>query len=730
MPGTIEVVQPCEALVAAYIDAGLALVPIPYGLKKPVTDNWQLSENAVYTLDDAAERLSGNIGLAHAYSNPPTCAIDFDDLTKARPWLAERGIDVDALLADPEAVRIDSGREGRAKLLYRLPEPLATLQPAKSGLELRCAAANGNTVQDVLPPSIHPDTGMPYVLLGDPARIPPIPDALLALWRRLEGAKPRGKRLELVKSEDQILRTLSDLGMVRSDQGGGAYWIECPFADQHTNFTGDGETIYYLPNTMGFAQAHFHCFHAHCAERKDHEFMFALLERYKKQTGKPAVWGVRVDTTDPPEEPKAETELAWLLSNAPATIKAYVEWHMQNAFRPHPIFALASALLFVEAFIGRSVRLPRDLRVNLWMLVFAPTESGKGSVIDLAEEALRQLNSKKILPAVPHFTNRFGSYQGMLWKLAANPQVIWTNAEMVKTLLDIMAAKEGTTQHAMGAVLLDLHDAATRSYMAPIDYSGHDSRAKKMDPLVYPFFSAVGLGVTSSIGKFNAAAADDGQLNRFFMLVVDDLPPMGSCQPITPLAAEVVKWAQGIQAKKFVEFFNPDVPPAQTPREAKVLEVYPAFDDDWKREGEYGAQLAQGAPGVWGRYAEKILQVCMLYAVADSMKVTPEGFEWAKRLTHWAVCKFGQHFDDQGGGADDVVGKVRNAFLAFFEKPAAIRHYEKHGHLSSGFIAQHCWPWKDNPRERGVVVRALIEEGLIEEVTLTPSGVGYRRLQA
>jgi hypothetical protein len=42
---------------------------------------------------------------------------------------------------------------GRFKLLYKLPPnvaPLRTVVPVK-GLELRCAAGNGKTVQDVLP---------------------------------------------------------------------------------------------------------------------------------------------------------------------------------------------------------------------------------------------------------------------------------------------------------------------------------------------------------------------------------------------------------------------------------------------------------------------------------------------------------------------------------------------------------------------------------------------------
>lgn len=428
----------------------------------------------------------------------------------------------------------------------------------------------------------------------------------------------------------------------------------------------------------------------------------------------------------PEDPPEVDPELELILADAPVVMKAYMKWQMDNAFRVHPTFALFSVLLFIQAFIGRNVRLPRDLRINLWMLLFAPTESGKGAAITLAEEALKQLEDKKIFSAVAHFANRFGSLEGMLWQLSKNPQVIWVNQEMVKTLIGIMAAKEGTSQYNMGAVLMELHDAATNPYMAPIHYSGHDKRAKEMPPLVHPFFAAIGTGVTTAIGNLSAAAVVDGSLNRYLAFVVEGLPPIGTCQPVTSLPDGVVKWARAIQTKKLVEFFDPNSPPAAG--KPHVLEVYPEFEADWKRENEYGARLAQELPGVWGRYAEKILQVTMLYAVADSMKVTPEGFAWAKRLVHWTTSKFAQRFEDEGGGAADLTGKVRNALLAFFKQDRAIYFHKKNGHLSSGFIAKYCRPWRDYPKERSTVVKALEDEGLIVEITLKQGGKGYRQL--
>lgn len=208
-----------DAMITLYLGAGITLVSIPHGKKGPTDKGWNQPENVIRTPEQAAACLNGkcNIGLAHAYCAPsPTCAIDVDAMPKARPWLAARGIDIDALLAAPDAVRILSGREGRDKLVYRLPHVMPSCVVAGGGLELRCASKDGKTVQDVLPPSIHPDTGRPYRLVGNIAAIPMIPSALLAVWKQALADSPNGKPIgapegdlpdrfaELLESDDKL----------------------------------------------------------------------------------------------------------------------------------------------------------------------------------------------------------------------------------------------------------------------------------------------------------------------------------------------------------------------------------------------------------------------------------------------------------------------------------------------------------------------------------------------
>src|SRR5262249_37440491 len=134
---------------AEYAAHGWKLCAIEPGGKAPRYAGWNTKP---ITEPNVAATLEG-VGLLHALSG--TCALDVDDKSAAIKWLVERGVDLDALWNAPDAVRISSGRPNRGKLLYRLSKPLRTIKPKESGIELRCATADGKSVQDVLPGTTH-----------------------------------------------------------------------------------------------------------------------------------------------------------------------------------------------------------------------------------------------------------------------------------------------------------------------------------------------------------------------------------------------------------------------------------------------------------------------------------------------------------------------------------------------------------------------------------------------
>lgn len=179
-------------LVSDYLAHGWKIVPIPPGSKGPNHPGW----NTQFASLQSAEKLPPGygVGLLHAYSG--TMAFDIDDWDRT----VARGIDLDALYNAPDAVIISSGRRGRGKLLYKMPFGLVL--PTKkfqddigrdpntnkiikvNVFELRCATLEDTSVQDVLPPSIHPDTGLPYQWAGAGhwSRLPMLPPILYELW--------------------------------------------------------------------------------------------------------------------------------------------------------------------------------------------------------------------------------------------------------------------------------------------------------------------------------------------------------------------------------------------------------------------------------------------------------------------------------------------------------------------------------------------------------------------
>lgn len=169
-----------------YSLAGLKLCAIDKGSKGPKYPQWE--QNPIHP----GQIHGQGLGLLHAQSG--TCAIDVDDLSESITWFSARGIDLVGLLNADDAVQIQSGRPNRAKLLCRLPDGEVALptrqlktEAGASMVEFRCASSTGSSLQDVLPPTIHPETGQPYRWggAGDITQLPELPGQLHALWKDL-----------------------------------------------------------------------------------------------------------------------------------------------------------------------------------------------------------------------------------------------------------------------------------------------------------------------------------------------------------------------------------------------------------------------------------------------------------------------------------------------------------------------------------------------------------------
>lgn len=176
------------------------LVPIEPMQKFPSSKNWGNN-----TLTEPAQAFAywevhkdWNMGLAIGPSN--MCSLDIDDAEGFQTILDEFGIPSEELDSFPTI-------KGKGKrIMFRVPDgvmlPYCKINwPRKDDekkyftvFELR-SACDGSQKQDVLPPSIHPDTHHPYEWIVKPPKTLeewPIPPAwLLAIWEHFSDFKPQ-----------------------------------------------------------------------------------------------------------------------------------------------------------------------------------------------------------------------------------------------------------------------------------------------------------------------------------------------------------------------------------------------------------------------------------------------------------------------------------------------------------------------------------------------------------
>ena len=195
-------------IAAQYIsEFGVAIVPMPYGTKAPDKHDW--NEPGNYLTDPELARAyftkhpRCNIGALLGASN--IVSLDIDNVEHSCAIFSAFGIDLMALreanptiVGNPERFRIwFRAPEGVALTRHSLNWPLEHIDPAEpkkttfTVFELRAGK-----VQDVIPPSLHPETKQNYKFSTTLRKgLCELPDVILEMWENWDSFKKQAAAL-------------------------------------------------------------------------------------------------------------------------------------------------------------------------------------------------------------------------------------------------------------------------------------------------------------------------------------------------------------------------------------------------------------------------------------------------------------------------------------------------------------------------------------------------------
>lgn len=406
-----------KELARQYIDLGWSLVPIPAGTKGPNLKGWNKPENLISTKEQCDTIRKGwNIGVQLEESG--IVVLDIDSVLYTKMLFDYFGLKYDDILKG--APRI-VGKQGHDKAIFKAPEvPLAyhkLVWPKRTEdekpitvIELRCGAK-----QDVLPPSIHPDTNKTYAWMVDPfSGIPDLPKEILEIWKNWDQYEARMKNLcpwdktehatitkkprKANKQDNGIIQQfnikysvhdlLSRHGYIQKEKDR----YLSPFSS--TGLAG----VIVFPDGRAFSH------HASdpwaCEHSLDAFDLFCQLEHGANMSA--AINEAKTEFKIPESVvliehgkeiadailKKHQKGLPDCLTSIPGILQEVVEYYNITAKKPQPQFAVSAAIVLGSVIMGRRFVTDQNNYTSLYVANLGKTSAGKEHSITVIEEIL------------------------------------------------------------------------------------------------------------------------------------------------------------------------------------------------------------------------------------------------------------------------------------------------------------------------------------------------------
>lgn len=677
---------------AAYISLGWGLCSIPRGTKGPNEYGWNTSANIITTVERAeaviAARPDNGLGIVHNVSS--TCAIDVDHLEFFRTCMAELGVDPEALFSG--APRI-IGNSGRDKAIFLLPEEndfkthkLTWVQRSPEEKPITIFELRAGAVQDVLPPTIHPDTKQPYrwrdgCAPWDCDSIPMLPPELTAIWRDWEKFKPQlmavcpwaakqpapkprtrsiGQHSNVIGQFNQahdIVSIIEEHGYVPK----GRRWLS---PTSSSNLAG---VVVFDDRT--------HCYSHHASDplndghAHDAFDLFCILDHGGDITAAVSAAADLLGLNNLPPEAVPISNIRQFIANSskasrtaidttildkmppadlltiPGVLGELVDYANRTAPKPQPQFAVQAALALASVVAGRKWMTTQDNYSAMYFVNVGLSASGKEHPRTVLDRVLSAAGMDYLIGP-----GGYSSDGGVFSDLYAKPCHLAIIDELGELLSNVKA--QGNYNKRQAIIVLVQAWGMPSGVLRPQGYSTMvltaKQRAERENKTIYrPSISMLGMTTPDMFySSMDEQSIKGGFLNRL-LVVQSDLPPRvrGKFERL-PVPQSVIDWCKAVRhgGDGNLAFVEPG--PSVAP-DAKIVDFTPEAET---MLGQYEAECIEeikalteeGMGEMQGRSCEKAMRLALVVALS----VNPEHPLITGEIARWCI-RYVRYYTEQ-----------------------------------------------------------------------------------
>ena len=710
-------IQETRSAALSYDECDFKLCRIAKGSKGPNYAAWQ--NNPI----EPSKAGDHGLGIIHKLSG--TCAIDFDDVLSAQAWFANKGIDIGEYLDADDAVQIKSGRPNRAKLLFRMPHGIQLLHTYKIKnpdgsmmVEFRCAGEAGEGFQDVLPPSIHPDTGKPYEWggAGDYKRLPALPAPLLAVWQLLSGAAsvsyPRVERDQSITADTPIVNEGG-----RNDAlfklGGDLAGLKLSPEDIEAVLLKENDKRCIPP--LGHDEVAKIAASASKTSRGAKDAASTeLSENERQQLLNRAT--MALDASTDIATPQADS-----YAQLPPVMQSIAEWCRTSGRTVQPAFALCTALAACSSVLSRDFTGAAGAHTNLYCVAVGPTGCGKENTIETVVQVVGAYQQER-LAGVPT------SDTGVLTAMKRHPASLFVIDEIGEVLKSVFDPRAASHMARIGTAFMELYTKGGKKYRGKEYANQSVENGRPRIDIFSPCPSIFGATTATTLyGAMDSNVVSSGFLPRMLVFRAPDTIPMPNLDYAETLLPSVVcDWIAAVQARvaqhsaavskmaNLTGAVTDSYIPVKVPYSAEATLLLCDAQVDIVNRRNATMDALEG--NMMSRLVENTGRVALTLALAEdpwATEVSAACFKQALNIVQNSTMAFiadirANLFDSAHAKVETaVVKKITQHFVETKGKP-----------ISDGVLVDRCRPYgAARPQERKAVIDSLVRQG---KVTTSP----------